>query len=56
MKLKDLKKLNIPDKPGVYFFKKDNDILYIGKATSLLSRVKSYFSSDIKETLYYSFY
>jgi excinuclease ABC subunit C len=49
MKLQDLKKLNIPDKPGVYFFKKDNDILYIGKATSLLNRVKSYFSSDIKE-------
>lgn len=36
--------------PGVYFFlgvrKK---ILYIGKATSLRSRVQSYFTSDIKE-------
>lgn len=44
----DLK--NIPDSPGVYFFLGlRNKILYIGKATSLKNRVKSYFTSDIVE-------
>lgn len=41
---------NLPDKPGVYFFKKDTDTLYIGKATSIRDRVRSYFSSDISTT------
>lgn len=41
---------NLPDEPGVYFFKKGRDIFYIGKATSLKSRVRSYFSKDIFET------
>ncbi|HPK14098.1 MAG TPA: GIY-YIG nuclease family protein [Candidatus Paceibacterota bacterium] len=50
MKIKDLKKNNLPDKPGVYFFKKGKDILYIGKATSLKSRVRSYFSKDLINT------
>ena len=45
-----VKKLNIPDKPGVYFFKKGKDILYIGKATSLKDRVKSYFGKDLIQT------
>jgi excinuclease ABC subunit C len=40
----------LPDEPGVYFFKKGRDIFYIGKATSLKSRVRSYFSKDIFET------
>lgn len=45
----DIKKL--PEAPGVYFFRdKKNDILYIGKATSLKDRVKSYFSPDLMET------
>lgn len=36
---------NLPPKPGVYIFRdKDKKILYIGKATSLRSRVSSYFS------------
>lgn len=36
---------NIPSQPGVYFFKdKNNTVLYIGKATSLKSRVQSYFA------------
>lgn len=35
-----LKKL--PDTPGVYLFKKGKEILYVGKATSLKSRVRSY--------------
>lgn len=38
---------NIPDHPGVYFFQKGRGILYIGKATSLKDRVKSYFNTDI---------
>ena len=47
MKLKILKKLRIPDSSGVYFFKKGKKILYIGKATSLRNRVKSYFNKNI---------
>jgi len=50
MKKTDLQKLNIPDKPGVYFFLKGKEILYIGKATSLGDRVKSYFDKDLIET------
>jgi len=50
MKLNDFKKLNLPDKPGVYFFLHDKDILYIGKATSLKDRVRSYFSKDLIDT------
>lgn len=39
---------NLPDAPGVYFFKNaKGKILYIGKATSLRSRVRSYFSPDL---------
>lgn len=45
MDKKLLKKL--PNSSGVYFFKKGKKILYIGKATSLRSRVLSYFSDDI---------
>lgn len=47
MKLRDLKKFTLPDSPGVYFFKQGRKILYIGKATSLRDRVKSYFARDI---------
>jgi len=46
----------LPDKPGVYFFfgspkrseggSANKNILYIGKATSLCDRVKSYFGKD----------
>ncbi len=43
-------KLKLPDTPGVYFFLGHNKkILYIGKATSLTNRVRSYFASDLKE-------
>ncbi len=47
MKISDLKKLKIPDKPGCYFFRDNKGILYIGKATSLRSRVRSYFGKDV---------
>src|SRR3989338_759223 len=47
---KNFKKLRFPDKSGVYFFLKGNEILYIGKATSLKDRVRSYFSKDLIET------
>lgn len=48
MNIQKLKKLNLPDTPGVYFFRNARrSILYIGKATSLRERVKSYFSKDI---------
>jgi len=51
MQLKNVPK-NLPDSPGVYFFKKSglHTPLYIGKATSLKDRVKSYFSKDLAET------
>ncbi len=40
--------LTLPDKPGVYFFLgKHKKILYIGKATSLRNRVRSYFAPDL---------
>ena len=42
------KKNMLPEFPGVYFFLDENqELLYIGKATSLRDRVKSYFSRDI---------
>ena len=41
---------HLPDTPGVYFFKKGSEILYVGKATSLSDRVKSYFLKDILVT------
>lgn len=50
MKIEIFKKVKIPDKPGVYFFLKGKEILYIGKATSLKDRIKSYFRKDLFET------
>lgn len=50
MKKEDLTRKKLPDTPGVYFFLgSKKEILYIGKATSLKNRVRSYFSSDIEE-------
>ncbi len=50
MKVQYIKKLKLPDKPGVYIFKAKTRILYIGKATSLRSRVQSYFGRDLIAT------
>ncbi len=47
MKRQDLSKFKIPDTPGVYRFKRGKEILYIGRATSLKDRVRSYFSEDL---------
>ncbi len=33
----------LPDAPGVYIFSKGRTVVYVGKATSLRSRVRSYF-------------
>jgi excinuclease ABC subunit C len=43
----ELSQFKLPDGPGVYFFKRGEEILYIGKATSLQDRVKSYFAKDM---------
>ncbi len=41
----------LPDEPGVYFFLgKNKKLLYIGKATSLRDRVRSYFAKDLIDT------
>jgi excinuclease ABC subunit C len=50
MNSQHLKERALPDKPGVYLFKKGGDILYIGKATSLRDRTRSYFVKDLIET------
>jgi excinuclease ABC subunit C len=43
-----LERYELPDEPGVYFFiGTTREILYIGKATSLRLRVRSYFANDI---------
>ena len=47
--MKQFPKKKLPDGPGVYFFKKRKAILYIGKATSLRDRVRSYFAKDLLE-------
>lgn len=50
MTLDDFSKLSLPETPGVYFWKSAGKILYIGKATSLRDRVRSYFSNDLIST------
>jgi excinuclease ABC subunit C len=42
---------HLPDGPGVYLWKSgDGQILYVGKAKSLRSRVRSYFATDHEES------
>lgn len=50
MKSQDLQSLKLPSTPGVYFWKKGREILYIGKATNLRDRVRSYFAKDLIDT------
>lgn len=51
MNSQELKQINLPDTPGVYFFLgPKKEILYVGKATSLRDRVKSYFDTNIIRT------
>ena len=39
--------LEMPRKPGVYLFRRSDDrVMYVGKATDLRSRVRSYFSAN----------
>ncbi|MEX0918994.1 MAG: hypothetical protein WDZ85_03495 [Candidatus Paceibacterota bacterium] len=47
MTYEQVKSKKIPDCPGVYFFKQGRTILYIGKATSLKDRLRSYFTGDL---------
>ncbi len=50
MNLADFKATKFPEVPGVYFFLgARKEILYIGKATNLRTRVRSYFASDLSE-------
>ena len=54
MDLTYFKKKKLPDAPGGYIFKagkgKTKKIIYIGKATSLRDRVRSYFGADLIAT------
>lgn len=50
MQRSDLNKFDLPDVPGVYLFKKGRMVLYVGKATSLRDRVRSYFDDDLIAT------
>ncbi len=47
MNIKSFAQYDIPETPGIYFWKQGGEILYIGKATSLRDRVRSYFASDL---------
>lgn len=50
----ELAKYDLPDCPGVYLFTKGKgkakEVLYVGKATSLRDRVRSYFDDDLIAT------
>ena len=46
MRAQDLPPL--PETPGVYLWKRGEEVLYVGKAKSLRARVKSYFHAEGK--------
>ncbi len=50
MQKSELNKFNLPDVPGVYLFKQGRKVLYVGKATSLRDRARSYFDDDLIAT------
>lgn len=48
MKYQYIQKLKLPDAPGIYIFRdRRRRPIYIGRATSLKDRVRSYFSNDL---------
>lgn len=54
MERRDIDTYDLPDCPGVYLFTKGTgkakSVLYVGKATSLRDRVRSYFDSELIST------
>lgn len=51
MVIKDFQKFKMPSNPGVYrFLGIKGEVLYVGKATSLKERVRSYFAKDLNQT------
>ena len=51
MNLKQIKTINIPNNPGCYlFYNRNNEIIYIGKAANLRSRVLSYWQKSADHT------
>lgn len=42
----DIKKLDIPENPGVYLMKKNSKVIYVGKAKNLKNRISSYFNRE----------
>lgn len=49
----DLRKIleNIPEKPGVYLFKKNDKVLYVGKAINLKNRLSSYLNDKSQKVI-----
>ncbi len=48
MTIEEYKTILLPDSPGVYqFLDQQGTVLYVGKATSIKERTKSYFSKDL---------
>jgi excinuclease ABC subunit C len=43
----------LPAAPGVYLFKGEHEVLYVGKARSLRSRVRSYFQESSSDTRFF---
>ncbi len=54
MERSELEKFDLPDCPGVYLFTegkgRSKKVLYVGKATSLRDRVRSYFDAELIST------
>lgn len=46
VKVFEIKKVDIPENPGVYLMKKNEKVIYVGKAKNLKNRVSSYFNRE----------